>query len=232
MKLLILGDSLAFPRYHKNQKLEDCWPVLLQKSFSNALVWNRARSGSTVLDVQDELKKLVGFFGDSKQFDFVMLQVGIVDCCPRSNSEFDRAISKYLLDFPKFGVFLHNKYLEYSSFVRKKMGIDFPKVSLVTYSRNLKKVIQMCMLISKQIVLVTIPRPCKYLVVNEPGVLNLYFGYNHEMIEVARTQANCIFLIDWPDNSNDFILEDGHHLSNEGHQYLARQIISKIKYYF
>ena len=76
--------------------------------------------------------------------------------------------------------------------------------------------------------LVTIPKPCKYLVVNEPRILSFYPGYNYVMAEITRSQANHIKTIDWPENSKDFILDDGHHLSKEGHLYLANQIISKI----
>src|SRR6185312_5176013 len=82
-RILILGDSLPFPRPHKGQPVNVTWPALVKAQLPDADVWLRATPRSCILDVIKEFF----FFTDSlPDFDFVVVQTGIVDCAPRPYS--------------------------------------------------------------------------------------------------------------------------------------------------
>ena len=225
---MILGDSLPFSRAHKVQMLEDSWPFLIHKYSSGVFVWNRAKGGSTAVDVGKELDHLFGYLGQEKQIDLLVIQVGIVDCCPRKNSEFEQRVASTLCKIPKIGYKFSRLYLKCMSSMSKKIGIDNLKVPLPLFKDAIRNICELGSKFAKKIIFVEIIKPCNYLILNEPKIFKYYSEY--------QELANCIIkgfsntkIIKWPDKQADFVLEDGHHLNLEGHSWLAAQLIKEIK---
>ena len=102
MKILILGDSLVFPRPKYNIRYEDTWAGILASHGHE--IFQRAKGGSSIIDVEEETNHLMSYYlGEfdsySKPFDVLILQAGIVDVSPRILTPFLKKIISKIYNF-------------------------------------------------------------------------------------------------------------------------------------
>ena len=79
-RVLLLGDSIAFSRSNHAQIFSDAWPVKVKEALPDYDIWQRCRPAATILEVKNEF----GLFKSHiAEFSPVIIQVGIIDACPR-----------------------------------------------------------------------------------------------------------------------------------------------------
>lgn len=226
MRILILGDSLPFPRPHKGQPVDVTWPSLLKAQFPAADIWLRATPRSCILDVIKELN----FFTDSlPDFDAIIVQTGIVDCAPRP---YPRWIYKLFETF--FGMaklrkierFAHDHllWLYGHSWVNDKSFAKIIRQIVATaHERNP----------ALTTLFVPIAPPTRTIVQTLPGIDHSAAIYNGTIERETRVlgdtfRCRCV----WPFAESDpfaITIEDGHHLSVVGHRLIADSLAAAIK---
>ena len=84
-KIAIIGDSLASDRKNDSLTSESRWPSLLQKSLDCSLL-DLSRPYRTTNDLKSASD------ADLSGTDYLIIQLGIVDCAPRRFSRLENAI--------------------------------------------------------------------------------------------------------------------------------------------
>lgn len=204
-KILILSDSLPLAR-EKPEKTEfgETWPQILKKEGFE--IYQVSIGGATSTDLLKQAHYHLSF-----NPDIVLIQVGIVDCAPRFATKFE---IEFLTRIP-FGKIILRKIN--SPKIRNKRKISY--VHVHTFARNLKKIEA---IFSGQVFFLTIlPSNLQYEK-TLPGISEQIEKFN----KVIYTHKN---IIDLSRITSDGIMSDFHHLNKEGHSFVAREIIKKLK---
>lgn len=226
MNILIIGDSLSYPRLHKDQLIADSWPRKLFEKTS-AYIWNRSIPGATSATLIKDLDCL-GFYCSkfSNNFDAAIVQVGIVDATPR---DFSLLLQRILNKVP----FLFRNYVANAlSYFKKVLGFkSSPWVSVAQFRENIISIIAALSGMTKSVVFIKIAPPQHYLCSNVPGVFKSVMLYNKVLDDVQGYSlggTQVYILSPWDSLSHErlasMILSDGHHLSAEGHVFLGEKI--------
>lgn len=80
--LIVLGDSLPFPRHDLPQDSSDTWPQLLVRDQTFDTVWFQAQPGGLVYDAVQRLESLIPYI-PKRSATTVIISQGIVDSTPR-----------------------------------------------------------------------------------------------------------------------------------------------------
>jgi hypothetical protein len=223
-RMLVLGDSLAIPRPHKGQYIEETWPVLLSDAFPSLDVWQRCRPGPVCADIVKEFR----CFRDSLEFfDCLVLQVGITDCCPRP---FPRFVQN-LIDYTG-SLSLRNKVNSWYPFLLKLRAK--PWTRLDDFKSHLESMIETTLRNSPdtRVIVLAIGEPCHDLSKKIPHVGEYRERFNDAIIEVCSgyPETAARFLDPYKSHSLDQIfLDDGHHLTKRGHALVAECIAEALK---
>lgn len=215
MKLLVLGDSLPFGRPSHGVKLEMTWPYLLENSIARTTL--RARGGATIDDTRRELETLVGYWGSTsglaRPFEAIILQQGIVDCCPRP---LPRLAHRAVRQLPMAGRSLAGGALVPRRYWR-------PWTSLGRFEQEANRITAAAHQLAKHVFWLEIARPAHYLVENCGDFSTTVRTYN-AILKAVPAQ----FVSLWNDgDSSQHLLPDGHHLNLHGHRYVARMVDRK-----
>lgn len=230
MNLLILGDSLSFPRFTQNQLINDAWPQILTKELSGNLksVWFRSVGRATSQTILNEIQKFswyVGYQNESKQFDYVICQFGIVDCIPRAYPLwFETCFRKIPFGIRVISLLNRHHY---------KLSILYglPWISNRKWIKNIKLIIEQLNLISKNIIFIKICHTNEGLASKSYNVENKIDEYNGYLEEIIKNNKDNVFLLDnFPKESiKSYLLDDGHHLTIGGHKYVAEKILKILE---
>jgi acyl-CoA thioesterase I len=237
-KIVIIGDSLSFSRQRKGQIFSQSWPFLISDALQKSIVWQRSKGGAMITDILDECNTLSAYLGSSPPpFDFFIIQVGIVDCCPRPYPIF---IDELLNKLPNFGVRIRLRTRLKDLLNKVSFILRLPRkpwMSPSRFKKNLLSVLSMAKSVTQHIVFLEIAPATNYLVINEPSIQLNIEKYNDILLEEishynsTRTGNDLMAsYLEMFKNSNneDLFLEDGHHLTALGHEYVAGSILKYI----
>jgi lysophospholipase L1-like esterase len=219
MRVLIVGDSGAFHRARFGQSLEQAWPWQLRLMSPKTELWVRSQPGCLV----DKVVEQVALFGTSLAvFDFVIVQVGVGDSCPRplplvvwdvlrwlGGMKLGKWINQH---YPVLLRFYHRSWTSESAFRNSLLNI---RVQVHAASS------------STRVLFIPIVPPCKHLAAMSARAYTAAGRYNQIIHEVAGAPigGSATVLDDFlQECSEDFILEDGHHLTPAGHALLAKHV--------
>ena len=217
MEILVLGDSLPFGRPNHGICRDKTWPYLLRREL-NAHLCMRARGGATSIDVLGEANSLASYwFGSlqARRFDVALVQVGIVDACPRL---VPRSLYSYASRIPGFPRLGRSKRLH--------QIVGRPWVSSKRFIQAIDKIDSLLNKLADRVVFIEIAMPDHYLRLNVgdfSGVISLRNSLMLSSISESRF-VDCWGGVAVP----QFLLPDGHHLNERGHQVVARQCLKKI----
>lgn len=213
-KILIIGDSLPHSRIHKNQLIESSWPYLLTEK-DDCYVMNVALGGSTTNQALKIINSLSGYYvanrDDVKQFDAVIVQIGVVDCTPRP---------------PKVMSFIL-KHVEKN--IQRRLLRYIPKapwVSRQKFRKNIEEIQCKALQFSDKVVFISIMRGCGNFVKNVPDV-NRYVDKYNKIIESVANKSKIVD-VDQSKSHKLILLDDGHHLSSYGHHEVFKRIRTLI----
>lgn len=212
---------MAAPRPHRGQPLPCTWPELLKQKFSEIDIWQRCRPASMTPDVIKEYR----LFSDSIEcFDYLIVQVGIGDCCPRPfplwlQRLFELTLSKPALNkinnfYPSLLKFYSRPWISIEHYVEAYNEI-------VTTSLERNNSIKIC--------IIAIGPPCHDFLIKAPGVSDSQKFYNQQLSASIQALNNSrVEFIDpyLGENPEVLFIKDGHHLTAGGHEVVAKAISS------
>ena len=215
MRILVVGDSLAFHRPWEGQTLDQCWPWLLKTRLPGADVWVRSEPASLVERAVVEVR----FFESSLAlFDLVIVQCGITDSCPRPIPYWLHCALGRMWD-GKPQKFINRKYRSLLRFHHKSWTSE--KKFRLSLAEIVSRVTP-----TSRVLFLPIVKPCKHLTAKAPGVSDAVGRYNSIIREVGGhgRVLNDFHRI----CTEEYVLDDGHHLNASGHRLLADHIINAL----
>lgn len=219
-RFLVLGDSLTFGRPSHQIYSEDTWPGLIEAAGHRVFHRGRGSSDSTAVlaEVTHLHAYMIGNINDmGKPFDICLIQVGIVDCTPRLCS---RRLCGIFRLFPG-GSRMAARLSRVGSLVQL---IGSPWVSLVKFEQNVFSIFEVSSQLATKVVFIEIAKPARNLI-NNCGDFSLVVERYNKVLKKLRNN----FL---PVYSNievaGLFLPDGHHLTKDGHQHIAKRILSHL----
>lgn len=218
MRALVLGDSLAIPRPKRGQHLTATWPVLLKARFPNIDIWQRCRPGVLCYEV---LKEFQLFSESLDAFSFLVVQVGIGDCCPRP---YPHVIYRILQ-----ALHWDNVIKRINSWYPTLLKIRAtPWFSPKRYFEHIDEIVAVSLSTNPaiRIVLVAIGEPSRELLRKVPGIEKWVVEYNAQLALIAEKRGTQVHYLDPYKGTplEEVFLDDGHHLTVKGHKLIAEAI--------
>ena len=228
MRIVVLGDSISFPRRSKCQKLSESWPFVLGRQLGTESVVFRSKGGATSKEVADEASELASYL--DAEFDLAIVQVGIVDACPRP---YPRWLYLLASRVRGLGWLLGCMTSNYKTALRIW---NRPWVSVENYEKNMERICSESLKFANLIVLID-PLP------PGPGLIRKTGDFSHKLEEYrlalrrtsekfgsSRVEVVAIGDICVAESMNfeELLLDDGHHLSVNGHLRLASALKSFV----
>lgn len=217
LKIVILGDSLALQRPWEGIDEKDTYAYKLT---NHGVIENKSRYANTSFK---QLKKIKSDVSDTKS-DIFVIQLGIVDCCPRIFTYHQqRFLSLLNIFLPKLVKYYTTKKSENRYEKTKKRKIIFTTQD--QYRNNLKKIIDTILLYNKpkKILLVNIAYPSESLEEKNYDVQNQIIQYNNILSELQNELISVIDIYSFTKNEPDSLLGD-EHISTKGHNYIVNSI--------
>jgi lysophospholipase L1-like esterase len=226
MRILILGDSLPFPRPLRGQPIAATWPAILKERLPHADIWLRANPRSCMLDVLRELD----FFTDSLgAFDLIVVQAGIVDCAPRPYPRLLYKMLEAAVGMPRL------RRIERFAHRRLLWAYGRPWVGPRAFGEAVARLADIAHRANprSEVIFLSIAPPTRTIAADLRGIDRAAAAYNEVLRrEVGRLRETrpCRFVDPFAE-TDPFrtTIEDGHHLSRLGHHLVADAIVSSIE---
>lgn len=222
MKIIILGDSLSLKRPWEGIDEKDTYAYKLT---NHGIILNKSRYANTTFK---QLKKIKSDILEINS-DVCVIQLGIVDCCPRIFTYKQQLFLSFLNIFlPKLVTFYTNKKSKNRYEKTQKRMIVFTTEN--QYRQNIQKIINIILQYDKpkKIFLVNIAFPSKSLKDKNYNVENQIIKYNHILSEFQNETISIIDLFSFTKNNPDSLLGD-EHISIKGHNYILDTIKSYLE---
>lgn len=233
--LIILGDSLSCPRPWEGVGTADTYAYIVQRELRGSIyVQNLAYSDRCTADyITDSFTKT---YIQSANADYVVIQLGIVDCAPRLLTTFERAIG-FIGRKSKFTNALFNKYIRWKSKHRLFFTKFFPltRVQLTAYENNIETIIKnfSASNVVNDFYFINIAYPGSFLTEKSFGILENIEKYNAALKRVSLQCSSKVQIIDLFSatklNPSWIASADGHHILKAAHLWIADEILCKLE---
>ncbi|QDG37702.1 SGNH/GDSL hydrolase family protein [Alteromonas mediterranea] len=202
--VLVLGDSLSAVRAKNGSNIE-IWPLLVQRALP-LTIHNRSRQ----LQTSKVLKAL------PVEEDFIILNLGLVDCAER---KYTKSEIKLFSKIPKWMANKIKQILNRTpSFSRAFVKIEIFEKNYVNFlNAN----------IGKKVLLLGILPSCPETVLSSSTRCQIEI-YNQRLLSIAKRKA-CDFIDTSELQSSTLYLEDGYHLSQQGHNAVASKVLAWLE---
>jgi len=226
------ADSLGLPR--GEEILNDQRYISLlcnhwkEKTNSELFLLDRARGNHKIREILKWLNEDIRYFGNKAEF--IILQVGIVDCAPRPIPNYLRnIISRLPRVLRSFAInFLHNNRARIQNF-----GIKYYYTSTEDFKELYSQFVESASKCAKKVFLVNIAPTNKKTENKSPGLSESIVKYNDIIKEiVGNHKGENVYYVDIyseikkHNNIDKYItIEDGHHITIEGHELYAKEIL-------
>ena len=222
MKIIILGDSLALKRPWEGIDEKDTYAYKLKNHW---VIINKSRYANTSFKQLKRIKPDVS----KVKADIFVIQLGIVDCCPRIFTYRQQLFLSLLnIFFPKLVNFYTNK--------KSKNRYEKTQKKMIVYTtqnqfrNNMQKIIDAILQYNKpkKIFLVNIAYPSKSLKEKNYNVQNQITQYNNILSEFQNELISIIDIYSFTKNNPDSLLGD-EHISLTGHDLIADTIKDSLE---
>lgn len=232
--MTILGDSLALVRPEENITEKDIYPYKIQSHlYREVYVISKAIKNNSST-IENSLSGLV-YHQQAASASYAAIGLGIVDCSPRLFSKKMKSFLGCMSKIPLIKKIVH-RYIAHKSehrlrYTQKKRQTE---TSVTKYRENMQSIVDKIKLYNpiEHIFLLTIAAPGPYLMVRSWGIEENIQRFNDVLHKIANNESNLISIVDvyqYTKQHPDFILADGHHISIEVHDYIAKSIVEKIE---
>lgn len=230
INLYIYSDSLAFRRLEQAQDISFTYPFKLKELIEDNLGirTNLVMRGSGAADIRHIQATLVrdsGYFGgDSEAINIAILQFGIVDCAPRPITYL---LAPALRNVPIIG----QKIL--SQLVKHRRGLQtlcsYTVTSKARFKREYAKIVRTCHAVNIRPIAVGLPLPTLSIEQRSPGFRRNVSIYNR-IIQDVIPDSFCDIDSEMTETMREeYLLSDGHHLSERGHRFYAEKLFKNIQ---
>lgn len=217
LNIIILGDSLALKRPWEGIDEKDTYAYKLK---DYGIIVNKSRYANTTFK---QLKKIKSDISEI-QCDIFVIQLGIVDCCPRiftyNQQRFLSLLNLFLPQLVNFYIAKKSKN-RYEKTRKKMIVFTLPN----QFKNNIQKIIDTVFLINKpkKILLVNIAHPSISLKEKNFDVQNQIIQYNNILNEFQNEVISVIDIYSFTKNNPDSLLGD-EHISIKGHDFIFNTI--------
>lgn len=228
-KIMSIGDSLALPG-HLNL-YEDTWICKLKKQLPNhdfITFFKRSLTTDVLVTMGGGVTGIDGFplGADCLEFfkpDYVVLQLGIVDCAPRLFSPLARKALSVTPGFVRSSVIRIAKTIRSRHVKRADVPPGIFESNLRTYFKRC----QACNV--EKIVVVLICVPSEDFKVKNPGIVDAVVQYNDLYRNIARDFPFVELVSPLDSELYDYsIFEDGYHPNKIGQQLVFESVSSAL----
>lgn len=224
-KILIIGDSLSMSRHVDGITYDVMYSTLLSNVFRDWLVVNgsqRANTSRRVVDRSYQEEYLLPL-----RPDFVILQIGVVDCLPRLLSRTER-IALSILTKLNLTSRVAKYYISYKSSRRlrftKRKQMFF--VDALEFQKNLLELKKILSELTCKVIVINIPCPGQKLRERSYGVDASVLKYNNIICTVFGDLENRIIdLYEMTRCDPLLLLSDGYHIQAGGHKLIFEEIL-------
>jgi lysophospholipase L1-like esterase len=209
IRILVLTDSVSLPRKYKDGSVsfESTYPYQLQKMYEGrAVFYFFQMGGATIKDLTKQINYCKCF-----KPDFLILQVGIVDCAPRAFSRLEMDLIK------KWRLFRFAKPL--TSYFRKYRNLCY--TSKINFEKNLVKLFDVLQ-VRKIYGISILPSSNEYEKIL-PNVTKNIIEYN----DILKRQTEYIDVSEALHKGG--VIEDHHHMNEIGHKLVFNKIVEKLE---
>ncbi len=231
--MLILADSLCLVRPEDHILETDLYPYKIQSALPQQLyVISKAKKNNTsAIENADEAYI---YHQKATNCHYAVIALGIVDCSPRLFSKTTKKILACMSEIPFIKKVAHG-YIKFKSRYRYQLTKQNPltEVSKIDYENNIKSIIKKLKLHNpiEHIFLINIAYPGKYLIERSYGIEKNIMDYNNVLINIAKEEnISIVNVYDFTHKNPKYILDDGHHISSEVHDFIAEKITSFFKH--
>jgi hypothetical protein len=229
--VLVVGDSLSMVRPGDGVCLEHTYPYMLQEKLGGGVyMFNCSQRANDSSKIVSE-----GYFSESvgaARVDFLILQLGIVDCTPRLFTDTQRKILAGLRLLPllraSVDAVIKRKSLRRYDLTKRKRIVN---VSLSEFESNIARFLEAAKAKSPQvkIVAVNIPYPGQSMVSRNFGLIENVENYNRCLAGVVVRYSGCVVdLFEYTRACPDSVLGDGHHIGYAAHRFISGKILQAI----
>lgn len=206
--ILLFTDSLSLPRTSPETcTFDKTWPELLRQNGYSVCQISIGGATSTEL-----LKQTFYFQSPKSEFDYVIIQSGIVDCTPRFAGKNELKIIKSIPILGKYLLQAMNK-----QWVRNLRHITYVKPS--KFKKNMQQFIDLFPT-STVLFLSILPANSDYEK-KVGGITKRIAQYNSILQETGRA-------IDLSKIGSSGVMSDYHHLNENGHAFVLQCILQKL----
>lgn len=224
MNIGIFSDSLSLPR-----PLDERDPIFYAEVYSSLVaaelrkfgmevnIENFGKRNRTTADELDPWLEDIAY----RDFDVIIVHVGINDCVPRLISKRMNKWIKSLSPRLQTNVVRLFKVLETLHLIKRKVSKAY--VSLGKFSRNIKEWLAK-LKGTEKVIFIGIAPPGNFLKKKNQNIEAVVFKYN-EAIKKIALDNNCRFI---SISQDEYLYYDGIHLNKEGHKFIANNILKEL----
>ncbi|MBQ4861993.1 hypothetical protein J8L98_09855 [Pseudoalteromonas sp. MMG013] len=219
-KVLILTDSLGLPRCAPEETEDnDVWVYKLTDALSSSYSFRMLRQRS--LDSSRLIENIDSSLKAYKDVDFVILQVGIVDCYPRTISKENL---RWINKTPKWVQnFIYKKVKSNANYYIERHDNRFVKPD--EYLRNIEKL--KSTFPDSKFLVIPIGPACESYAKSNSKIKSSIEEYN--LILEKSFQTGYLSNIFEDVELTDMYISDGHHLSEQGHNRVFNSLHQHFK---
>lgn len=222
-KVLVIADSMAMPR--EEYLYEETWLYKYLTYFNDYCVIDKSHRGSTSnrLVTEGGGFKNVHPGSDLLEFykpDYVIVQLGIVDCSPRYISV-ESITFKILNNLPKF---IQNLYYRFKKKFSKRK-LKYAYVNLNTYRFNFTNYLNRAKKNNTKVILCAIAPVAKSFIEKSPEIQLAIELYNAILKELSYSYDNVYYFNPYPNDFSETSLVDELHFNQLGHDFFYKQLI-------
>lgn len=225
-QILFVTDSLGLPRLKPEPVLaSQAWPYLLAAELSREgnekfLFCYHCLHGLTTDGVVDHITDVLGAYNPA----MVIIQVGIVDCYPRSLKKSETAVLRRVPGVNKVTHWFVKRYYKKIVALRNITYVDISK-----FEDNCRRIRDSFK--NSEIVVIPIAPPNEAFSAKNPRITDNVSAYN-AVLERIYGQAYLADLFEGGPPKSDLFISDNYHLSSIGNKCIVDKLLARYLNWF
>lgn len=224
MRILVVADSLGLPRNENGMRVryESTYPYLLGKKNINYDIVNFSSRSKTIVDAMNELDEVLLYDADC-----IILQIGIVDCAPRT------FLKKEKLIVSKLPSKIRTRFIEFRKKKRENTKTDSLSKVYVRPKDFKKNYLELITRLKRgnvdlKIIIIPIIGYLKGLEMKSKGFSRNIIMYNEILSAIVNETGSSVVQTDLFFDSENYFVDDYYHLSEFGHDVLTQEILKYL----
>jgi len=229
--VLVLADSISLVRPDDAIEEKDLYTYKIQHVLKEKLyLISKARKNNTS-EIESTQEAFI-YHHKAANCHYAIIFLGIVDCAPRTFSKTTKKVlncmSQFIILKKVAGLYIKLKSSERYQRTKKH---QLTEVSKEDYNQNMLKIIHNLKQNNpiEHIFFINILTPGKVMTTRSFGIEKNVLDYNQVIDNLCSAeQVTLIDLYSFTKENPQFVLDDGHHITKEAHDFIANKIITVL----